>query len=304
MTRESRERAVVFADVSESGMLYQRLGDTAARNVVAAWTDAMRAILDRHSGELVKSLGDAILCVFPSADAGVLAASEMQSVTATSTLAGEQIAIHVGVHHGPVLYENGDVFGDTVNVAAYLTAAAMRDQILTTEATEGALSPALRSSVRPLFTAVLKGTGRESAVYQVLWKSDRADMTQVNLASKRVIPGDAGSLLVACGGERVRIDQWRAAMRIGRADECELVVNDRYASRQHLTIRARGPRFYLVDHSINGTYVTLAGGAETHVLRGELLLDRPGELTLGRSRTDGADQVVTFALDRRSMYRP
>ena len=302
MARESRTKAVLFADISESGALYRKLGDTAAQAIVMACFEALSGVLRRHDGEIVKTLGDALLCVFPSADNAVLAAGEMQAVVTSTRPGNHPLAIHIGVNYGPVLCENGDVFGDTVNVAAYLTAVATREQVLTTEATESALSPALKASVRPLFKAVLKGTGRESEVYQVLWKVDRADMTQVNLDSKRLIPGDAGSLLVACGGERLRIDQWRPSIRIGRGAECDLVVKDRYASREHLTVRAMRTRFYLIDHSINGTYVTVEGGEAVHVMRGELPLERSGEIRLGRPPSaDGP--VITFEHDRRSMYR-
>jgi len=303
MGRESKMKAVLFADISESGVLYRKLGDTTARGIVSACFGAMSAVLKRHDGEIIKTLGDAILCVFPHADNAVLAAGAMQSVL-TSTRPGDYpIAIHIGIHYGSVLCEDGDVFGDTVNVAAYLTAVAMREQVLATEATENALSPALRAGVRPIFNTVLKGTGRESAVYEVLWKTDRADMTQVNVESKRVIPGDAGSLLVVLAGKRVRIDQWKPSIRVGRGEECDLVVSDRYASRQHLTVRAMRTRFYLVDHSINGTYVTLEGGEEVHVMRGEIALDHSGEIRLGRPRSSEAGEEITFEHDRRSMYR-
>jgi adenylate cyclase len=304
MARESKTRAVLFADISESGVLYRKLGDTAARGIVTACFKAMTAVLERHGGEIIKTLGDAILCVFPDADSAVLAAGEMQSVV-TSTRPGDYpVAIHIGIHYGPVLWEDGDVFGDTVNVAAYLTAVAMREQVLATEATENALSPALKTGVRSIFNTVLKGTGRESAVYEVLWNTDRADMTQVNVESKRVIPGDAGSLLVVLGANRVRIDQWKPSIEIGRGEECDLVVKDRYASRQHVTVRAMRTRFYLVDHSINGTYVRpREGGEEIHVMRGELLLEHAGEIRLGRPASHEAREVITFEHDRRSMYR-
>lgn len=303
MGREPVTRAVLFADISDSSALYQKLGDTPARNIVNACVDVMAAVLPRFEGHVVKTLGDAILCVFPTADLAVRAAGEMQAVVTESRPGNYPVAIHIGLHYGPVLLEEDDVFGDTVNVAAYLTAVAMREQILTTEATESALSAELQSCVRPVFHTVLKGSGRESVVYQVLWKTDRIEITDVNLHANRVIPGDAGSLIVALEGERVRIDQWRPSIRIGRSKECDIVVPDRYASRQHLTIRAMRTRFYLIDHSINGTYVTLQGGDEIHVLRGEVPLDRSGVLSLGRSRTDTAAPVVSFDYDRRSMYR-
>ena len=81
------------------------------------------------------------------------------------------------------------------------------------------------------------------------------------------------------------------------------MVSDRYASRQHLTIRLSRTRFYLIDHSINGTFVTLNNREEVHVLRGDLPLDTSGQISLSRSRADGADEVITFAYDRRSQYR-
>ena len=303
MTRETQQKAVLFADISESSTLYQKLGDTTAQIIVKACVETLRSVLPRFDGELVKTLGDAVMCIFPTADQAVLAAGEMQAIVTNSRPGNYPVVIHIGLHYGPVLSVGDDVFGDTVNVAAYLTAVAMREQILTTEATESALSPALRSCVRPVFNAVLKGSGRESIVYQVLWKTDRIDITDVNLESSRVIPGDTGSLLVALEGERVRIDQWRPSIKIGRGRECDLVVADRYVSRQHVTIRVMRTRFYLIDHSINGTFVTLEGGREVHVLRGEMPLDRSGALCLGHSCADHAGEVITFEYDRRSMYR-
>ena len=49
--------------------------------------------------------------------------------------------------------------------------------------------------------------------------------------------------------------------------------------------------------------MTFEGGQELHVLRGELPLDRSGEISLGRSRADNPEEVITFEYDRRSMYR-
>lgn len=303
MSRQAQNKAVLFADVSQSGQLYQKLGDTTARNIVNACIEAMSAILPQHEGEIVKTLGDAILCVFPSADLAILAAGEMQAIVTNTRPGNYPISIHIGLHYGPVLQDKGDVFGDTVNVAAYLTAVAMREQILTTEATKIALSPALQSSVRPVFNTILKGSGQDSVVYQVMWKTDRAEMTEVNVGSNRLIPGDTGSLLVEHEGERIRIDQWRPEITIGRGPGCDLVVNDRYVSRDHLTVRAMRTRFYLIDHSINGTYVTFKDGEEVHILRGEIPLERSGTLSLGRSGAENAGQIITFAYDRRSMYR-
>ncbi len=295
--------AVLFADISESASLYQKLGDTAARNIVNTCLALVTGVLPRYDGRLVKTIGDEVMCVFPSADLAVLAASEMQSLVSSTRPGNYPVAIHIGLHYGPVLMEENDVFGDTVNTAAYLRAAATAEQILTTGATEGCLSAALRSCVRPIFHAVLKGSAEESAVYQVLWRTDRLDLTDVNLHSGKVIPGDTGSLLVALGEERVRVDQWRTSVVIGRSQDCDLVVTDKFASRRHLSIKLVRTYFYLFDHSINGTFVSLESGEEVHVLRREMLLDGSGQICVGRSRAEKPSDVIAFTRDRRSLYR-
>lgn len=303
MARDMRNSAVLFADICDSTSLYQKLGDAAARNVVNACLQAMMDIVPQHQGQVIKTIGDAVMCIFPTADAGVLAASQIQSAISTKRPGNFPATVHVGLHYGPILIEQGDIYGDTVNVAAYLAAVATSEQILTTEATRESLAAELGSCVRPVFNTVLKGSVRESVVYQVLWRTDRVDLTDVNDHTHKVIPGDTGSLLVTLDEERVRVDQWRTGMIIGRGKECDLVVADRYASRRHLTIRLMRTHFYLIDHSINGTYVALESGEEVHILRGELILDGAGEITLGRSRVEAPAEVITFRRDRRSMFR-
>jgi adenylate cyclase len=302
VARQSKNLAVMFADISDSTALYQKLGDAAARNVVNSCLSRITGILPRFDGRLVKTIGDEVMCAFPSADLAVLAASDMQAkVTAN---AGEHpVTIHIGLHYGPVLVEEGDVFGDTVNVAAYLAAVATPEQILTTESTEQCLSAALKACVRPIFHAVLKGTDEESTVFQVLWRTDNVNITDVNLRSSKTIPGDTGSLLVTLNDERVRVDPWHTAVVIGRAPECDLVVADKFASRRHFSIRLVRTHFYLFDHSINGSFVSLESGEEVHVLRRELLLGASGQVCVGRSRVESPPEIITFARDRRSMFR-
>ena len=303
MARQTKSLAVLFADISDSTSLYQKLGDAAARNIVNACLSLITGILPRYDGRLVKTIGDEVMCVFPGADLAVLAAIDMQAQVTASLPGNYPVTIHVGLHYGPVLVEEDDVFGDTVNVAAYLAAVATPEQILTTETTEQSLSAALKTCIRPIFNAVLKGTEVESTVFQVLWRADNVDITHVNLRSDKVIPADTGSLLVALNDERVRVDPWRTSIVIGRAPECDLVVADKFASRQHCSIKLVRTHFYLFDHSINGSFVSLDSGEEVHVLRRELLLNGSGHICAGRSRVESPAEVVTFARDRRSMFR-
>jgi class 3 adenylate cyclase len=304
MARQLKTLAVLFADICDSTSLYARLGDAVARNVIEECLALIKEVLPRYDGRAVKTIGDEILCVFPSTDLALLAASEMQTVVSSSRPGGHQVMIHIGMHYGSVLAEEGDVYGDAVNAAAYLTAVAMPEQILTTETTEKCLSAALKSCVRPVFRVMLKGDKEETTVYQILWRGDNRHLTDVNLHANRLIPGDTGSLVLSFGEERMRVDQWRPSVTIGRAADCDMVVTDKFASRRHLTVRLMRTSFYLIDHSINGTFVSLESGDEVHVLRSELLLESSGQFSLGRSRVEEPAEVIRFSRDRRSLFRP
>lgn len=304
MTRQTQNMVVLFADICNSTKLYNTLGDNDARVIVNICLSTIRNVAERHKGRVVKTIGDAAMCVFGRTDDAVLAASEMQSRLTTQRPEKDDVRIHIGMHYGPILLENNDVFGDTVNAASYLTAVAASEQILTTQATECNLSPELKVNVRPVFKTMLKGSTQESTVYQVVWQKDTTELTDVNLHwQNKIIPGDKSSLLVAHRDLKLRLDQTRPNLMIGRGAECDLVVQEKFASRKHVSIRLLGTNFYLLDSSLNGTFVTLESGAEVHVLRGELLLDGAGKMSLGCSVRDGATEVITFTRDRRSMYR-
>jgi len=303
MTRETQNLAVLFADICESTKLYTTLGDNGARAVVNACLSIIREVVERYQGRVIKTIGDEALCVFRRADDGVQAAIDMQSQIEGKRPGKCHIQLHIGLHYGPVLVEDHDVFGDTVNAAAYLTAVAAAEQILTTEATERNLSAELKANVRSVFKAVLKGSTVESTVYQVMWHKDLSDLTDVNVRSHRIIPGDQGNLIVCHRNLSLRLDQGRPNITIGRGEDCDLVIHEKLASRKHLSIRLMRTHFYLVDHSLNGTFVSLESGEEVHVLRKELLLDGSGKLTLGSGMQQGAQEIITFTRDRRSMYR-
>ena len=303
MARVTEHMAVLFADVSDSSSLYRTLGDTAAHDLVNACLTLISEEVVRRNGRIIKTIGDEIMCVFPRADDAVLAASEMQAQVDLKRFGKEPVKIHIGLHYGPVLVEGDDICGYTVNAAAYLSAVAGPEQILTTGAVERALPAELRNCLRPIFRAVLKGSVEESIVFQVLWQRDAADVASGGPGTQDFLPADEGGLLLTHRDQTLRLDFRRRDVTIGCDRECDLVVEEESASRHHAGIRLLRTHFYLFDHSVNGTFVTLQGGEEVHVLHGQLLLEGAGSLTPGRSARDGAAEIITFSRDRRSIYR-
>jgi TolB-like protein len=81
--------------------------------------NVIRPTLEKHHGNMIKSLGDGWLIEFSSASNAVNCAMEWQKIIKSQGKMG----LRVGIHLGDVEHEEGpppDVYGDTVNIAARL----------------------------------------------------------------------------------------------------------------------------------------------------------------------------------------
>src|SRR3989304_946417 len=78
MTQNIQKLAVLFADVCGSTALYDNLGDVLARRLIAGGIATVPAEIPAHQGVLVKTIGDEIMCTFPSAESALNAACAMQ----------------------------------------------------------------------------------------------------------------------------------------------------------------------------------------------------------------------------------
>src|SRR4029077_14494197 len=131
--------------------LYESLGDDIAFREVRECLTMFEEETKTHKGRIVKTIGDGSMCVFGDVNAAVQAACEMQQrLQKRQALKGHQIEIRIGLHLGPVLIEDNDVYGDTVNTASRMAQFAAGGQIIATGEAVSQLSPALRSATRRL----------------------------------------------------------------------------------------------------------------------------------------------------------
>jgi class 3 adenylate cyclase len=289
-------RVVMFVDISGSSRLYKELGDAEAARRVRACLNHLCHIVERCGGRTVKHTGDGLMCDFPGADPALVAAEAMQRAVAGQE-GGDypNLSIRVGCHLGQVIENGGDLFGDTVNIAARIADVAGAGQIMTTQQTVDALGPVLRMNVRPLDRVAVKGQAETVAVFDYVW-GIRSDATIVATSAARA---GRSRLRLACGEQEVWLDPSSKsnAVVLGRHAACELNVSDPAASRQHATVEVRGDKFVLVDHSVNGTYVAWDAN-ETCLRREEMVLPPHGRLGLGSSTS--AEGVTVLAFSRES----
>lgn len=285
---------MVFADISGSTKLYDTLGDTLAKQMIDECIDLLRAATVRYGGRVIKTIGDEVMSMLPDADSACLAATDMQlMVSALPVVAGVQRAIRVGFHAGPVIEENGDVFGDTVNLAARMAGLARGGQIMTTRATVDAMSVMLRSSTRPIAALAVKGKGDDVPVCEVLWQAGE----ELTMATPSLQSGvGRADLQLRFASQVFDMPQGNTTVVLGRDASCDIVVPDRMASRQHARIERRRDKFYLIDQSTNGSFVKVEGEPEIELRREEVMLRASGHIALGHSVTDAAADCVQFTV--------
>src|SRR6516165_5401766 len=120
---ERRLAAIFAADVAG----YSRLIGADEAGTLARLKAIRAELIDpsiaAHHGRLVKTTGDGLLVEFTSVVDALRSASEIQSAMAegNATIAAEKcIEFRIGINVGDIVVEDGDIFGDGVNVAARL----------------------------------------------------------------------------------------------------------------------------------------------------------------------------------------
>jgi nucleotide-binding universal stress UspA family protein len=245
-----------------------------------------------HGGRVVKTIGDEVMAVFPSADKAAEAAAEMQSrVSAHAPVGGSRLAIRVGFHLGPAIETAGDVFGDSVNVASRMAALAKREQIILSSHTVAALAPALRARVREVDTLSVKGKTQDIGIFELMWQDSDADLTAV---ATRWKPLPARIVLRHGATERI-LGESATTITLGRDAQSDIVIADRKASRLHARVERRRDKFVIVDQSSNGTYVTVDGEPEIMLRREELMLRGRGRVAFGHAHADDPVEFLAFS---------
>jgi class 3 adenylate cyclase len=284
--------AVLFADVCGSTRLYESLGDTEALATIGRCVALISNVCIGHGGRVVKTIGDEAMAVFPSADKAAHAAAEMQArISAQPPVAGSRLAIRVGFHLGPTIEAEGDVFGDSVNVAARMVALAKREQVITSATTADALAPWLRERIRELDTLTVKGKTKDIRIFELLWQDEEADLTAVATRSKPL----PAHIVLRHGTKEIVLDESATAITFGRDDQNDIVIADRKASRLHARMERRRDKFVIVDVSSNGTYVTVDGEPEIMLRREELTLRGRGRVSFGHAHLDDPAEFVAYS---------
>jgi len=289
MSTPPTEFAVLFSDIVGSSKLFQQLGNDAAKKRVGEMISEMTVCVHRCSGTLVKTIGDEIMVHFETTEQACEAAIAIN-------IAGQSggFSVRTGIAYGPVIFDQKDVYGDTVNAAASLTRAAHASEILVDQQSVDNLPNWLATHCELFDRMNLKGRVDKSNVYRVNWRSDNSQNIAVTQVDNTLPLSDTNTakLQIRTHDQTVVLSSDDGPLTIGRdAKLVTLAIEDARISRNHCSISYNRGKFILEDHSTNGCYLQEAGRETVYLRRESAPLVRIGHINLGYKQSNKYNSI-------------
>ena len=190
-TKIEREiAAIMFTDIVGYTKLTTE-DEEKAFQLIKRKRELLLPLLKKHSGELVKEIGDGTLTKYNDTKNAIDCANDFQCST------DNELNIRAGIHSGEIIIENGDVFGDVVNIASRLESIAQPKSVLISKETIDKLESKKSLNFIPLGLQSLKGVGRLIEVYALAGqnlhtpKPEDYEQDRVNAHSGNEVPSIA-----------------------------------------------------------------------------------------------------------------
>jgi len=277
----SQELTILFADVCRSTVLFEKIGDEAALNLIMTALNLAGNITGNNQGTVIGTIGDEVLCTFNTAEAALISAKQIHSEMQTNeSMQMHQLAMRVGINSGPVVCVNNNVYGDTVNIAARLAQQAKANQTLISSTSTALVHENLQNQLRSVGQLSLQGKSGMTEVHELLEPDAEEAITQV--ATTEEVPARAFLMTARYLTRQMRFDPMLVRFLFGRGLDCDQVIDHPTISREHAEFQYRNGQFLLRDFSTNGS-VIVTGGQPRFIHRSSIELKGAGKIYLGKT---------------------
>jgi len=279
--------AILFADIGGSTSLYQSAGDSQAHQLITDSLADMGIAVEAAGGELLRTVGDAVLASFDDCDDACAAAVAIQEAHRNSPL-----SVRVGFHWGLAIADRGDVYGNAVNIAARVSGLANTREIMTTHEVVDQLTATPYGPAQLLDVLPLRGVETPLRIYRIPWEEQNLD-TQTQVATNGSLQGRRSvnlELDLINGDKSITLKSDGQKCTIGRSNDSTVQAMHTAASRVHATIECKQGKYVLEDTSTNGTYLIKNGQPYVFVHRDSVTIDGAGVLATGFLPKDKEDE--------------
>ena len=294
--RHHIDTVILFADVVGSTPLYESLGDDKARAIVGHLMQVLGEVVVAHGGTVIKTIGDAVMAQIPQPDFAIDAAVTMHKRCAEIPVpGGKSLSIKIGMHYGNVIAESGDLYGDSVNLAARIVDLSKSKKIYFTQDLLEQLSPAQAHHARLIDFVTVKGKTIPQKLFEFVAEQEGlTQMAAIIQTSQMQVLGD--TLILRYNGKSTEMTLEVHSVVIGRGEQSDIVINSPIASRTHCKIERRKRGFYLVDNSTNGTSLRTENGDLVRVHREDRALVGKGKICMNVVFSEQPELIVEYSI--------
>jgi adenylate cyclase len=183
----------LFADIAGYTALTEAHGDEEAADLARDFYRAVATLVAADDGEVVKTIGDAVMVRYPTPAAAVRLGLRI----ADDVMAGHGFpTVRVGLHHGPALERDGDWFGATVNLAARVAGLAGGGEVFVTRSVLEAAGEIEGVTFESRGENLVRNVAAPVAVFAALRERRRRDERHLDPVCRMVVAEgrEAGSL--------------------------------------------------------------------------------------------------------------
>ncbi len=331
---------VMFTDMKGSTALAEEEGNLAARLLIEQHNKIIFPIIEQHHGRLVKTMGDGTLSYFEAPQDAVRCGVQIQKnvIEFNGTKHPKvPIQVRIGIHTGQGLVEKKDIYGDVVNVASRIETQGNPGEVYLSEDTYNAMADKEEIYCSFQKLSSLKGKKEPFRIFKAFWipeeiaedkKSPKAftveekkkaastssiltesQMFKFQKSSQQVAEevSTAGPSIVieeADRGKRI-VHLNQAETVIGRAPDCDVVLDESYISRHHAKITLESGKYYIEDlgsrigTTLNGAQAArkeLAFGDEISLGEIRITFVEPTGAGKGSAVQDGGEAAATMVM--------
>ena len=215
--------AVMFTDIvgytSLMGKDEKRAFDLLRKN-----REIQKPIIEAFGGQWIKELGDGVLASFPAVSNAVYAAIKIQEACE----AAKDFKLRIGIHQGEVVFENGDIFGDAVNIASRLQSLCTPGGIYISAFAH--YNIANKNDIRSAFVGheQLKNVKEPVSVYRILSTDDAGQsLSEKNEVFSSILPGYKHDIYISYRMNDNKHDGWVAEFASRLERELSATLKDK-----------------------------------------------------------------------------
>jgi class 3 adenylate cyclase len=220
MTERDPQQTVLFADLAGFTALTEAHGDLDAADVATRFSALATSVLVRET-RLVKTIGDAVMLAGTAPEAIVTTAlALLRAIDAEPFFP----TVRIGIHAGPVVQRDGDLYGSTVNLAARLAAHAHAGEMLATGPVVSHLDNSEHARVSSLGELTFKNVPAPIEVFSIEDPTRAIDAEATDPVCHMVVDADEAPARLPYGDHRYFFCSFACAQKFAEHPERYVTV--------------------------------------------------------------------------------